>query len=781
MERLFFECAIRAALLVAGVAVLLQVLRVKNAAAQHRIWTGVILAMLLLPLWTLWGPKAALRVLPPVAERALVPAMLPQAGDLSAQLLQLGTNMAETTASVAAPSRLNRHTILLSIYLLGLCALLLRLAFGTVRARRLMRRSVVRDGRLTSSSCAAPVTTGWFRAKVILPEEWPGWPQAKLDAVLIHEGEHARRRDPLAQGLALVNRAVFWFHPAAWWLERHLSSLAEEACDDVVLARGHDPGNYSEYLMDMARAVMNSGARISVAGLAMPGSSLPRRIKRIIDGVPAPPISRARMACVAAACLITGTLFAAASLGHVRLSTSAQPESNQTEFSDETIRQASSMQSLPGAQTRQVVEAIVFDGNRRIRSDELKSRIFTRPGDAYNNDILKRDLVALSNSQFFDNVRLEVRDTPGRAGAQIVVFHLVERPIINQIDYRGFQAVALPDISRRLNERHLEIAAGNLLDPAKVRKIEGALQELLAERAHSPAAIRATIEVIPGTNAVRLIFTVDDGSSVAVPPPSPESQSPPASARPLFDSTSIKTSNSRAFGFFVRRPAGQAFTSTANGVTLRQLIIAAYPLTLAQTRLIAGAPNWMDSERFDIEFRTQDNPAEARMRSMLGSLLTDRFKLVTRSETQILPVYALELSATGELGPALRQHIEGTDSSVSQSRVNALKSQATASPFNTIMGRPVTMDMLAAYISGLVDRPVVDRTGLTGSFDFQLDHQNGPTGLERPDPGKSQPVTDMSAVFATVQDQLGLKLVPTNGPVDVLVIDHVEMPTEGTF
>ena len=77
---------------------------------------------------------------------------------------------------------------------------------------------------------------------------------------------------PSSNGLLCLNRAVFWFHPAAWWLERHLSALAEEACDNVVLARGYNPRDYSEYLIDMARSVMRSGARLNVVGMAMPGS-----------------------------------------------------------------------------------------------------------------------------------------------------------------------------------------------------------------------------------------------------------------------------------------------------------------------------------------------------------------------------------------------------------------------------------------------------------------------------------------------------------------------------
>ena len=115
----------------------------------------------------------------------------------------------------------------------------MRLAIGTVRAYRLVRQSVMNHGRLTSAACASPVT--WMASPVvILPETWHEWSSSKLDAVLAHEQAHVRRRDPLVQWLALLNRAVFWFHPIAWWLERRLTALAEQTWDDAVLDRGHN-------------------------------------------------------------------------------------------------------------------------------------------------------------------------------------------------------------------------------------------------------------------------------------------------------------------------------------------------------------------------------------------------------------------------------------------------------------------------------------------------------------------------------------------------------------
>jgi hypothetical protein len=282
-------------------------MRVKAATAKHSVWTGVVALMLLLPLWTAWGPKASLRVLPPVtqsnAEKATAPIEI------------------FSTGSVRSTPVDPKLAVLLGVYLLGLCLLLFRLGLGTVRARRLGREAVFHDGVLTSLLCAAPVTVGFFHPTVIFPEHWRQWPQAQFDAVLTHESEHARCRHPFIQWLALLNRAVFWFHPVAWWLERHLAALAEETCDNVVLARGYDRRAYSEYLIEMARSVKRSGVRLSIAGMAMPGSSLERRIRQILESSPVPRISRARMGCVCVACAILSTAVAAGTLGH------AQPNS----------------------------------------------------------------------------------------------------------------------------------------------------------------------------------------------------------------------------------------------------------------------------------------------------------------------------------------------------------------------------------------------------------------------------------------------------------------------
>jgi len=240
MLRFSLDFAIRALLIAAATAAVLRILDVRTPSARHTAWTGVLAAMLLLPAWTAWGPRIPLPLLPPLSSPAAYAA---------------GASLDPAPLPLASPLRAtwNWTTALVVIYLAGATLLLIRLIAGALQARSLVRHAQIRDGHLFSASCATPVTLGWFRPVVLLPANAEQWSSAQLDAVLTHEREHARRRDPLVQLLALLNRTLFWFHPLAWWLEHQLAALAEEACDAAVLARGHDPHDYSQHLISLAR------------------------------------------------------------------------------------------------------------------------------------------------------------------------------------------------------------------------------------------------------------------------------------------------------------------------------------------------------------------------------------------------------------------------------------------------------------------------------------------------------------------------------------------------
>jgi TonB family protein len=306
MQNLILEVVLRSALVAGGTWLALWLFRVRAARVRHAVWASVVVLMLALPGWTVWGPKAVLRVLKPTPVVA--------ATQVSGVTQTWKDEAATVPAAQSTPWTLANS--LLTLYLAGMSLLLLRLLIGTARARLLVRRAASVDGLLTSGSCVSPVTVGWLRPSVILPPSWKSWTESQLSAVLAHEDEHVRRRDPLVQWLALLNRAVFWFHPLSWWLERRLSSLAEEACDDAVLLRGHDPLDYSECLLGMAQVVRDSGMRISAVGMAMPGVSLPQRIRRIAAGANVERVSRARVLATAAACAVMAIVFSTTAVGY---------------------------------------------------------------------------------------------------------------------------------------------------------------------------------------------------------------------------------------------------------------------------------------------------------------------------------------------------------------------------------------------------------------------------------------------------------------------------------
>jgi uncharacterized protein (TIGR03435 family) len=302
------ESAVRATLIAATFALVLKLLRLRSPAVRHTLWTSLVVLMLLLPASTKWGPEIPIRILAPQSrsEPDIATATVPIRDDFA-------------TSGVPQGSRVElRHAtwrwidLLALVYSVGFLVFGMRLLAGTWQGYALVRRATLSGGQLTNPSCATPVTTGLFSPAILLPTAWPTWPQNRLDAILAHEREHVRRWDPLFQWLALLNRAVFWFHPLAWWLPRHIARLAEEACDAAVLASGIDPITYSEALLECAKAASFAGGRLQSVGMAMPGTALPRRIERILAAVDHRPTSRKRLLCATLISTTGATMLMAA-------------------------------------------------------------------------------------------------------------------------------------------------------------------------------------------------------------------------------------------------------------------------------------------------------------------------------------------------------------------------------------------------------------------------------------------------------------------------------------
>jgi len=265
--------------------------------------------MLLLPCLVAWGPRATV---------PLLPAPQWQSAELSRTALDAATP-SEAAGEPAPPGSVDWIGLATAVYLSGAAFLLLRLAIGLVRVRILLHQAVPGDGHLTHQACAAPLTVGCFRPVVILPPSCRRWPAGQLALILAHEREHVRRHDPLIHCLALFNRAIFWFHPLAWFLERKIVHLAEDACDAAVLSRGYRPREYAECLLTVARSVTEAGARLNLLGAAADGGGLPARIRTVLTAPLAKPDSRLRLACAALACLAAAAAFTAGSVARAQL------------------------------------------------------------------------------------------------------------------------------------------------------------------------------------------------------------------------------------------------------------------------------------------------------------------------------------------------------------------------------------------------------------------------------------------------------------------------------
>jgi uncharacterized protein (TIGR03435 family) len=224
----------------------------------------------------------------------------------------------------------------------------------------------------------------------------------------------------------------------------------------------------------------------------------------------------------------------------------------------------------------------------------------------------------------------------------------------------------------------------------------------------------------------------------------------PASA-PSFEVAAIKPSpdpTGSSSGIFETKGRIEA-----RNVTLRRCIRGAYDIAEAQ---IVGGPKWIDQDRFYIEAKAAVPADDPELMLMLRTLLAERFKLVLHEEKRVVSGYQLVLGKSG------------------------LKAQSSASKENSagnlgrgrLEAKGYSMSQLAIKLAEVLHAPVIDRTGLTGKFDFNL--------RWTPDEMQTSPSQDAASgpsIFSALQEQLGLKLEAGKIPGNVLVIDSAEKPS----
>ncbi len=238
-------------------------------------------------------------------------------------------------------------------------------------------------------------------------------------------------------------------------------------------------------------------------------------------------------------------------------------------------------------------------------------------------------------------------------------------------------------------------------------------------------------------------------------------------ARPAFEAASVKQ-NTTGRGRAAAQPGGRF---VATGTPLEQLVLFAFDLTPVQ---LVGAPDWASADRFDIVATAGRDARGDEIRLMLQSLLEDRFHLVLRKEQREMPIHAIVLvRADGQLGKSL---IHVPSENECQTAVAKLPPRPAAGRGQAHVLGCGPISQLAPVAFQVVQTAVVDKTGLTGTWYWSLYFD----ASMLPGTPDSQRVADpnVPAFSSAFEEQLGLKLRSTRGPVDVVVIDHVERPTE---
>jgi uncharacterized protein (TIGR03435 family) len=326
---------------------------------------------------------------------------------------------------------------------------------------------------------------------------------------------------------------------------------------------------------------------------------------------------------------------------------------------------------------------------------------------------------------------------------------------------------------------------------------------------------------LPAIIPLAVVATLSAQAPAPVPPPPPGSATtavfiggpqqpppPPWDAPHLeFEVASVKTNKSGP-NMMMMRTVPSEFRMT--NIPLRILIVQAYRLSGYQ---LIGGPGWMDSERFDVVAKAPSGSPPEQTALMLRGLLAERFKLKVHAETRETQIYALTLARNdGKLGPKLSKSNDDCEKILAERRAEAQAARGRGAgpipftppgpndkpvctinmyptpvpngvPLLNFRGGGQPMQTLVSQISSFLNKRVVDKTGLTGLYDFELQFSmrtQMPLTTQAPGAGgatPTAPIDDGPTMFDAVRE-LGLKLESERGPVEHLVIDSVERPTE---
>jgi bla regulator protein blaR1 len=709
---------------------------------------------------------------------------------------------------------------------------------------------------VSSATSIEPGLFGIFRPVLLWPQAMSArLTNGQTEAILVHELCHARRRDNLTAALHMFVEAAFWFHPMVWWLGARLVDDRERACDEQVVDSGREPQIYAESILKVCEFCVESPLSC-VPGVS--GADLKRRITRIMARRGTRKLNLPGKLLLTAACVlaITAPILAGALRLTPRHLTSAAQSSTAPryaavsiaphlsgggenvmlmfgvgEFNSKNASLQQVMRVAYGVEDDRIIGAPAwFSSEKYDVAAKEDSHEASNPQKSLDQDAgqQKRMLQSLLADRLKLAVHRETRAIPtyaltigaggpklkdsdpgaphpewhtardgvARAGVWLdgnavvgqgigvapLLFHLsriLHRTVVDETGLSGSYdfRLTLPDgVGPGIDNPVLPASA----DPAVVSAVERQLGLRLELRT-------VPLEVIV-IDHVERPATSDAQNVTSAPPP--------------FRIVSIKAnkSGSEFSNMNVSLLPGDVSAGTGGllagtNVPIISYILFAYRLTGSQLQLLLPTvPNWLLTDRFDIQAQASGNPNNDQLRLVMRGILEDRFKLVSHFQTQQLPLFALVTNKPGETGPQLQPHAVdplcsneplSNDPSPDHhkvvaggfpadcGRIEALPSNRSDRPREG--ARNVSMGLLASYLpqAGDLDRPVVDQTGLIGVYDFTFEHTATHVDRSNPHGAPADP-----AFQQDVASQLGLRLEPQTGPVQVFVLDHVERPTE---
>ena len=530
-----------------------------------------------------------------------------------------------------------------------------------------------------------PGIFGIVRPVLLLPESiGERLSTQQLDTIIAHEMCHVRRRDNLTAAIHMVVEAIFWFHPAAWWIKARLLEERERACDEAVLQSGNEAELYAESILNVCKFYVESPLAC-MSGIT--GSDLKQRIVRIMTGEVTRKLDLSRKLLLAVAGVAAFAAPVVFGLVHA---------------------------VQVHAQAAAAAPADAISG--------------TWQGTLHAG----RDL------------RIVAKFSKGDDGVYKAIFYSIDQ---------GGDGIPVNKVT--VDGTTVKFAI-TLIDGSYEGKLSADSKTISGDWSQGP-------------NPLPLVFTrATPETEWTIPPPAAKIPPMDANADPSFEVATIKPSvpNRPGKGFGFR--AGHFSTINTN---VNDLIAYAYGLHAKQ---IVGAPDWFGVDLFDVEGKpdAEGRPSQKQLQVMVQKLLAERFKLTFHRDKRELSVYVISVASGGPKLPKTAAGPNDPPAFFFRSLGDLTVRNQTMADFATWMQ------------SGVMDRPVVDQTGLTDKYDFQLKWtpddsqfvQFRGTGAIVPPPtddAKAPP-----ALYTAIQEQLGLKMGPAKVPDDVIVIDHAEKPSE---